>query len=247
MIGPTALELPYKNDVSTTAEGLEEIFSFTQGLVPGLNRRDIIASFAGVRSGSPTGDFIFETSHGGKGIHLMGIESPGLTAAPAIAELVRDMLEDAGLSLKAKPDFNPRRPRVIRFKELSDDEKEQIIQDNPLYAHVVCRCETITEGEIVDVIQDNPLYAHVVCRCETITEGEIVDAIRRGAKTVDGVKFRTRAGMGRCQGGFCTPHVVKILARELGVSPLEITKRGHDSQLLVAEAKAFLQGGEPND
>lgn len=222
MIGPTALELPYKNDVSTTAEGLEEIFSFTQGLVPGLNRRDIIASFAGVRSGSPTGDFIFETSHGGKGIHLMGIESPGLTAAPAIAELVRDMLEDAGLSLKAKPDFNPRRPRVIRFKELSDDEKEQ-------------------------VIQDNPLYAHVVCRCETITEGEIVDAIRRGAKTVDGVKFRTRAGMGRCQGGFCTPHVVKILARELGVSPLEITKRGHDSQLLVAEAKAFLQGGEPND
>lgn len=222
MIGPTALELPYKDDVTTTAEGLDEIFSFTQKLVPRLNRRDIIASFAGVRAGSPTGDFIFDSSHSGKAIHLRGIESPGLTAAPAIAEHVLKMLAKAGLPQKEKPDFNPRRPKVIRFKELSDAEKEQ-------------------------VIRENPLYAHVVCRCETITEGEIVDAIQRGARTVDGVKFRTRAGMGRCQGGFCTPHIVRILARELGVTPLEITKRGNDSQLLVAEAKEFLKGGKLHD
>ena len=218
MIGPTALELPYKDDVTTTPQGFEEIFSSTQELVPGLNRRDIITSFAGVRAGSPTGDFIFQLSHDGKGVHLRGIESPGLTAAPAIAEHVLTLLKDAGLEKPAKKDFNPRRPRVVRFNELSDEEK-------------------------AEVIQKNPLYAHVICRCETVTEGEIVDAIRRGAKTIDGVKFRTRAGMGRCQGGFCTPYVVDILARELGVSPLEITKRGGDSYLLAAEAKALLKGG----
>lgn len=222
MIGPTALELPFKDDVATTAQGFDEIFTSTQRLVPKLNRRDIITSFAGVRAGSPTGDFIFETSHNGKGIHLMGIESPGLTAAPAIAEHVLGMLQAAGLEEPINADFNPRRPRVIRFTKLTDAEKEK-------------------------VIQANPLYAHVICRCETITEGEIVDAIHRGARTVDGVKFRTRAGMGRCQGGFCTPHVVNILARELGVSPLEITKRGGDSHLLAAEAKAFLKGGELHD
>ncbi|NMB46609.1 MAG: NAD(P)/FAD-dependent oxidoreductase [Firmicutes bacterium] len=222
MIGPTALELPYKDDLATTAEGFDEIFAFTQGLVPSLNRRDIIASFAGIRAGSSTGDFIFETSHEGRAVHLMGIESPGLTAAPAIAKHVCHMLAEAGLPLNEKPNFNPRRPPVIRFKELSDEEKAR-------------------------VIQENPLYAHVVCRCETITEGEIVDAIHRGARTVDGVKFRTRAGMGRCQGGFCTPHVVRILARELGVTPLEVTKRGDGSHLLVAEAKGFLKGGELHD
>jgi glycerol-3-phosphate dehydrogenase len=219
MIGPTALELPYKDDAATTAAGLNEILSFTQGLVPKISRRDIIASFAGIRAGSPAGDFIFETSHTGKAVHLLGIESPGLTAAPAIAEHVLQMLREAGLPLEEKPDFNPRRPEVIRFKQLSDGEKEA-------------------------VIKENPLYAHVVCRCETITEGEIVDAIRRGARTVDGVKFRTRAGMGRCQGGFCTPYVVRILARELGVSPLEITKRGKGSELLTADAKLYLKGGE---
>ena len=221
MIGPTALEMPYKDDVSTTTTGLDEILSFTQGLVPKIQRRDIIAAFAGIRSGSPTGDFIFESSNEGKAVHLLGIESPGLTAAPAIAELAAEMLAEAGLPLKEKPNFNPRRPKVIRFKRLSDEEKKE-------------------------VIKENPLYAHVVCRCETVTEGEIVDAIRRGARTVDGVKFRTRAGMGRCQGGFCTPYVVKILARELGVSPLEITKRGKGSELLTAEAKFFLKGGETN-
>ncbi|HHV94782.1 MAG TPA: NAD(P)/FAD-dependent oxidoreductase [Firmicutes bacterium] len=219
MIGPTALEMPRKDDLSTTAAGLDEILAFTQRLVPKIQRRDIIAAFAGLRAGSPTGDFIFETSHSGRAVHLLGIESPGLTASPAIAEHVAEMLAEAGLELMPKPDFNPRRPRVIRFKKLSDEEKEE-------------------------VIKRDPLYAHVVCRCETVTEGEIVDAVRRGARTVDGVKFLTRAGMGRCQGGFCTPYVVRILARELGVSPLEITKRGRNTELLAAEAKAFLKGGE---
>ena len=144
-----------------------------------------------------------------------GLRVAGSTSLQPLAE----MLAEAGLELMPKPDFNPRRPRVIRFKKLSDEEKEE-------------------------VIKRDPLYAHVVCRCETVTEGEIVDAVRRGARTVDGVKFLTRAGMGRCQGGFCTPYVVRILARELGVSPLEITKRGRNTELLAAEAKAFLKGGE---
>lgn len=223
MLGPTALELPYKDDVTTTREGLEEILSFTRRLVPQLDRRDIITSFAGVRAGSPTGDFIFHRSHEGRGIHLLGIESPGLTAAPAIADHILELLQEAGLKTVEKGDFNPRRQPVIRFKQLSDAEKQR-------------------------VIEQNPLYAHVVCRCETVTEGEIVDAIRRGARTVDGVKFRTRAGMGRCQGGFCTPHVVRILARELGKSPLEITKRGKNSNLLMTPAKEFiLEGGIVSD
>jgi glycerol-3-phosphate dehydrogenase len=130
--------------------------------------------------------------------------------------MVAGMLSDHGLQLTSKSNFNPYRKGIPRFNKLSQEEREKLIAKDPRYGHVVCRCETITEGEIVE-------------------------AIKRGATTVDGVKFRTRAGMGRCQGGFCGPRVVEILARELNISPTRITKSGDHSQILVSPSKELLE------
>lgn len=210
MIGPTAWEIDDKEAVDTTAAGFEEIFDNAKKLVPSLSPRDIITSFAGIRAASDRGDFILEPSAVFPGlIHAAGIESPGLTAAPAIAEVILEMLKEQGIKLERNPAATDERPPVVRFHAMSDEERAALIKQNPQYGKIICRCETVTEGEIVD-------------------------AIRRGARSVDGVKFRTRAGMGRCQGGFCQPLVINILARELGVDPVEITKRGRGSNILVS-------------
>jgi glycerol-3-phosphate dehydrogenase len=142
----------------------------------------------------------------------MVFRMPGISAAPAIIRDAVGMLADHGLPLTKKGDFNPYRKRIPQFSTLSDEERGKLIAQDPKYGHVVCRCETVTEGEIVE-------------------------AIRRGATTLDGVKFRTRAGMGRCQGGFCGPRVVEILARELNIKPTEVTKRGSGSRILLHETK----------
>jgi glycerol-3-phosphate dehydrogenase len=140
--------------------------------------------------------------------------------------MVREILLEEGLTLKEKREFIPHRPKKLRFRELDNEERQKLIKQNPAYGHVICRCETVTEAEIID-------------------------AIRRpvGARSIDAVKRRTRAGMGRCQGGFCSPRVLEILTRELGVDPLEITKKGPGSNLLVGRIKEFLQdeGGDDND
>jgi glycerol-3-phosphate dehydrogenase len=133
-----------------------------------------------------------------------------------MAKLVVKILANCGLGLVPKKEFNPCRKGVPNFRELQNDQKEALIARDPRYAHIVCRCETVTEGEIVE-------------------------AIRRGARTVDGIKFRTKAGMGRCQGGFCSPRVTQILARELGVPATEITKRGGNSRLLLFKSKEKLK------
>ncbi|MGE5592567.1 MAG: FAD-dependent oxidoreductase, partial [Betaproteobacteria bacterium] len=179
----------------------------------------VIASFAGLRAASSEGDFIIRPSGVARGmVHVAGIESPGLTAAPAIARMVVAILRDEGLKARGRRGFNPIRPAPVRFSHLSRAEQARLVESDPSFGRIVCRCETVTEAEVLD-------------------------AIRRGARTVDGVKLRTRAGMGRCQGGFCMPRVMKILSRELGVSLQKITKRGPGSVIAPYPAKALLRQG----
>lgn len=212
MLGPTAHRVGSFSDLSTSASGWEEIFNYTSKLVPGLRPADLITSFSGLRAAEERGEFIIRSSHiSPRFIHAAGIESPGLTAAPAIALEIKEILKEAGLELRQKRDFNPIRP-LIRFRQLS-------------------------EAEQAKLIGKDPTYARVVCRCETITEGEIRDAIRRGANTLDGVKLRTRSGMGRCQGGFCTPKILDLLVEELGINPESVSKNGPGSELLTGRLR----------
>ncbi|NLU11323.1 MAG: NAD(P)/FAD-dependent oxidoreductase [Tepidanaerobacter acetatoxydans] len=226
-IGPNSNDIEDKYDTSVNAAGIEEIITGGRKLVPNLPLKNVITSFAGLRAVSNTNDFIIEASKLVKGfINVGGIQSPGLTSAPAIALMVKDILQDVGLDLKKKKDFIPHRPKKYRFRELDSEERRKLIEQNSAFGHVICRCETVTEAEIID-------------------------AIRRpvGARSIDAVKRRTRAGMGRCQGGFCSPRVLEILTKELGVDPLEITKKGPGSNILVGRIKEFLQdeGGDQND
>ncbi len=215
LIGPNA-NATEKGDTSTTAEGLSEILSNALALVPSLpSLRNVITSFAGQRPTPSTGDFIIRPSKEIPNLlHLAGIESPGLASSPAIAEYAVEMLASMGLELCKNENFNPCRKKVVRIRDLSHE-------------------------EIQEFVKKDPSYGKIICRCETVTEGEIVDAIRRpmGATSVDGVKRRTRAGMGRCQGGFCMPRVTEILARELGKDLADITKFGKDSKLLFGKIK----------
>ncbi|TCL72331.1 glycerol-3-phosphate dehydrogenase [Hydrogenispora ethanolica] len=214
MLGPTAHPVADNHDRETTAAGWAEIFREVRTLVPSLNPSDLITAFAGLRAASAQEDFIIERSRiAPRLIHLAGINSPGLTAAPAIAEYVEQLLEEGGLRLTTRFDFQPRRP-LVRMRELSRERQAELIRENPQYANIVCRCEMVSEAEIRA-------------------------AIRRGATTVDGIKLRTRSGMGRCQGGFCTPKVLRILAEELGCPPEAITKKGPGSQLLTGPLRSF--------
>lgn len=225
-IGPNANDVDDKEDVSVTQFGIEEIISGARRLVPDLPLKHIITSFAGLRAVADTDDFIINASKLVKGfINVGGIQSPGLTASPAIAKMVIDILKEEGLELKRKNNYIPGRPKKRRFRDMNNEERRE-------------------------AIDENPAFGHVICRCETVTEAEIIDAIRRpiGARSLDGIKRRTRAGMGRCQGGFCSPKIVEILARELGVNPLEITKKGPGSNILLGRIKDFFgDRGEMED
>ena len=208
MIGPTAEDIVDKEDTRTSEEGLAKILDFVRTMVPGIDKSDIIASFAGIRPVSNTNDFIIEESKAAPHfINTAGIQSPGLTAAPAIALMVVNILKNSGIKLEKKRKFNKYDKPHRRFSLASNKEKELLIKLNNAYGNVICRCETVTEAEVVA-------------------------AIRNGAKTVDGIKFRTRAGMGRCQAGFCIHHVIKILAKELGVPEEKLTKRGGGSKIV---------------
>lgn len=214
MLGPNARETDDAADTRTTAGGWEEISGVVRRLVPSLSRAVPITAFAGVRAASDRDDYIIGPAAGVPGFfHAAGIDSPGLTAFPAIARHLVELLREAGLRLRPKRDWNPRR-RLVRLRLLD------------------------REAQAALVAQD-PAYARIVCRCELVSEGEIRDAIRRGAATLDGVKLRTRCGMGRCQGGFCTPRIIRLLREELGLAPAEVTKRGADSNLLAG----WLRGG----
>lgn len=209
--GPTAQDKVEKNDTQTTPEGLAELKKFSLKSVPTLNLRQVITSFAGVRAQPSTGDFIIRPSDkNARFIHAAGICSPGLSSAPAIAEYVRGLIKKAGADTAERADAIYVREHAKPFRQMDADER-------------------------AEAYKRNPLYGRIICRCETVTEAEIVDAIHRGATTVDGVKRRTRAGMGRCQGGFCAPRVMEILSRELGVPTESLTKFGGKSYMVAGK------------
>jgi glycerol-3-phosphate dehydrogenase len=213
LIGPNAEDTGDKRNHAVSAEGLSEVLHGAQKLVPSLEARDVIAVFAGIRPSGSTGDFLIEVSRQTGGfVNIAGIDSPGLTAAPAIAEWVVEVLQEEGMALDQKQDYNPVRRAAPRFLELSRREQVALVEQDPRYGRIVCRCEMVTEGEVVRAI-----HAPVP------------------ARTYDAIKRRTRCGTGRCQGGFDTPRVIKILARELGISPLDVTKKGLGSELLLSE------------
>ena len=215
LIGPTAEDIEDKEGIETTAEGMELIREKAALSVKELPLRQVITSFAGLRAHTGE-DFIIKEVPDAPGfIDVAGIESPGLTCAPAIGAYVADIVKKL-LSLAEKENFIAERRGIPSMALASRQERQRLILENPAYANVICRCEMVTEGEIID-------------------------AIRRpvGARTTDGIKRRTRAGMGRCQSGFCNPKVVEILARELGVDESEVLKSGEDSWYLLRE-----EGGE---
>lgn len=217
LVGPTAIDVEDKEGTNTTAEGIAELVKKAGTTVKNLPMRQVITSFAGLRAHEDKGCFIIEELLDAKGfIDCAGIESPGLSAAPAVGKMVADIIK--GLSgAEEKTDFIATRKGILDPKTLSKE-------------------------EYVVLIKEKPEYGNIICRCEMITEGEIMDAINRpvGAKSLDGVKRRTRAGMGRCQSGFCAPKTIEILARERGVSPADITKSGGDSKIIVGINKDSL-------
>lgn len=217
-IGPNAQDMEDKEDHAVTAEGMNEIIASARKLIPNLPMGAAITEFSGLRAVSSTGDFIIGASSVAGLYNAAGMQSPGLTAAPAVAEMLAEaIVKDSGA--QAKADFKAELPKKPVFNRLNWDKQAELIKENSLYGRVICRCETITEAEIVEAI-------HESC----------------GARTVDGVKRRTRAGMGRCQGGFCGPRVTQILARELNIPVPEVLKERADSHMFYEKNQA--QEGE---
>jgi len=212
LLGPTSVDMEDKSDTSTNADGFNSIIAQATENVKGLALRDTITSFCGLRAVGNTGDFIINNADGF--INVAGIESPGLSASPAIAEYVEELLVQSGLDLVEKEDYNPIRKRAHYFREASIEEKNEIIKKDAAFGRVICRCETVTEGEIREAIRTNP-----------------------PARDLDGVKRRTRAQMGRCQGGFCVPYITGILAEELGIEYEAVTKNGEGSQINIGKTK----------
>ena len=210
LLGPSAEDIPDDTDVSTTAEGLKFVLDKARLTWPNLSVRGSITNFSGIRAHEEKGDFVIGAVSGANNAYeTVGIESPGLSAAPAIAEMLgKQIAEEMGLTLKT--DYQPAQPLP-----------------KPFYA--------MTTPERKAAVEQDSLYGRMVCRCETVTEAEIRAAIRRpvGARSIDGVKRRTRAGMGRCQGGFCSPRVAEILSEELGIPMTQVTKNGGNSYLLT--------------
>ena len=214
LLGPTA-ENQADGNTDTSGNGLGFVMEKAAQMCKKPPLSQVITSFAGVRTYSDRHDFIIEESKNVPGfIHCAGIESPGLTAAPAIAGYVADELVAKILPARKNPDFIGKRIPDDFFKKLSAQEKNEIIKEDPAYGRIVCRCEGVTEGEIRRAVRTNP-----------------------PAKDLDGVKLRTRAGMGRCQSGFCQPQVAEIIAEELGISIEKVTKKGGSSHLLFGRTK----------
>jgi len=218
IIGPSAEFVNSITETNTTGYTAKQLFDEAKQLLPILTKNAVIQTYAGLRSkivgpGMKTkADFIINDIDGF--INLIGIESPGLTAAPALAKRIKEMLEKR-LELKEKPDYNPKRKGITKFRNLSTEEKAQIIKENSNYGQIVCRCETITKQEIIDAIR-NPL----------------------GVKTINGIKFRCRATMGRCGGGFCTPKIIDIMKEE-GINPMQITLKGKKSKMFTGYTREY--------
>ena len=241
LVGPTAIDVPDRESTATTQEGLDQVISRSQISVKNLPLRKVITSFAGLRAHEDRHDFVLSqisvknlplrkviTSFAGLRAHedrhdfvlgpvedaqdfydCAGIESPGLSSAPAIGEYIGGMVAER-FCFAVKKEWKNTRKGIISPKNLPFKERNELIRRNPAYGQIICRCENITEGEIIDAIR-RPL----------------------GARSLDGVKRRVRAGMGRCQGGFCSPRVMDILSRELGLPMEKITKSGGRSNIVL--------------
>ncbi len=215
MIGPTADDVKDKEDLSTSDEGLKKVLASARRMIPSVNENDIIAYFAGLRPVGLTAlpsvageDFIIRRETKAPGfITVAGIQSPGLTAAPAIALMAADLLEESGLRLKRKFIFHGHRKKTIHLFAVPFSKTKRLIEKDASYGDIVCRCEMVSAKEVRD-------------------------AIRRGARTMDGIKFRTRAQAGRCHGTFCTTRIMKILAEESKTKLTALTKRGHASEIV---------------
>ncbi len=217
LVGPTAIDIEDKEGVNTTQEGIDELISKSIRAVKGLPMRQVITSFAGLRAHEDGHEFIIGEVEDCRGfIDCAGIESPGLTSAPAIGRMVANMVSKLS-GAEEKDDFIATRKGVLNPKTLTKEERDALIKEKPEYGNIICRCEMITEGEIMDAI-NRPL----------------------GAKSLDGVKRRTRAGMGRCQAGFCSPKTMEIIARERNIPVSEITKSGGNSKIVVGTNKDTL-------
>ena len=215
LVGPNATVVENREDKTTSKKGIDEIIQDSKKSLLNINYSKTITSFSGLRATPNTGDFmIFASSVCKNFINVGGIESPGLASAPAIAEYVVKILINEGLVLSAKSTFNPFRKKDKAFIHMNSEERKELIEKD-----------------------EN--YKKIICRCESVTEGEIIDAIKRpcGARTVDGVKRRVRPGMGRCQGGFCGPKVIEILARELNINIEDIVKDYDNSYMVLGKVK----------
>jgi glycerol-3-phosphate dehydrogenase len=218
LIGPNNYEVEYREDYGTNRETLDNMLNKELKLIPELKKSDIITYFAGTRAATYKEDFIIEQSEHVKNfIHVAGIQSPGFASAPAISDRVKNICVDylkTIISVREKLKFNPNRKAPADLMHMSMLDRARIIKKNPDYGTIVCRCEEISKGEVIDALR-SPLP---------------VD-------TVDGVKRRTRAGMGRCQGGFCLPHVMHIIEEEKGIKPTEVYKKNTDGVIVVEETK----------
>ena len=213
LTGPTAAKVETPESAQTTADGLAIVARLAAKSVPSVDFRQVITSFAGVRSSANVEDFIIRPSEKHPHcIHLGAIESPGLTCCVAIAKYAVELLGQQGLALKTKGNWNGHRENTRAFREMSDEEKDAFIKENPDFGKIVCRCETVSEGEIRAAIRRNP-----------------------PAFDIDSVKRRTRSGMGRCQGGFCSPYVMRLIAEEHGMKMEDVTKSGPGSNPLTGK------------
>jgi len=210
LLGPTADQVESPFDTQTTAQGLEKVKKEALSMVPSIPLSKVITSFTGIRASTSGGDFIIQSSARVEGLlHLAAIDSPGLTCCVSIARRAVQELEQMGLCLDKKEKWIATREDPRAFQALSIQEKNAWIQRDPSYGRIVCRCEKISEGEILNAIRQNP-----------------------PARDLDGVKRRTRSGMGRCQGGFCAPHVMRLLGAELEIPQEEVTKSGGGSVMI---------------
>ena len=214
LVGPTAIDVEDPENTATTREGLDTVLSKAKMSVKNLPMRQVITSFAGLRAHEDHHEFIIKELEDAPGfVDCAGIESPGLTSCPAIGKMAAKILKDK-MNLEENPDFDGRRKGIL----------------DP---------STLTKEEYQELIKKEPAYGNIICRCEMVTEGEILDAIRRplGARSLDAIKRRTRAGMGRCQSGFCMPRTMEILQRELGIPLTKITKSGGNSKIVTGTDK----------
>lgn len=217
LIGPTAIDVEDKEGINTTAEGLAQVLEKAGMSVKNIPTRQVITSFAGLRAHEDGDDFIIGEAEDAPGfIDCAGIESPGIASCPAIGEMAAELIRDK-MGLQEKADFIAVRKGIMNPGTLSMEDRNALIRENPAYGNIVCRCEMVTEGEIIDAVR-RPL----------------------GARSLDGVKRRTRAGMGRCQSGFCAPRTMEILSRECGVSMFDITKAGGESKIVVGTNKDMI-------